>query len=117
MSDVVTQDGEAGLGVGAVELLVDVLSQSQSSRPTGAAPTDFYDRLCEAVCRLARMRRAVIFQYDAGKIVDVPVEDFPEAKKSYLPPMPKTRPRSISTHLQAAHCSSASNRPAPALCR
>ena len=66
MSDVVTSDGEAGLGVGAVELLVDVLSQSQSSRPAGAAPTDFYDRLCEAVCRLARMRRAVIFQYDAG---------------------------------------------------
>jgi signal transduction histidine kinase len=66
MSDVVTQDGEAGLGVGAVELLVDVLSQSNSSRPAGAAPTDFYDRLCEAVCRLARMRRAVIFQYDAG---------------------------------------------------
>ena len=62
MSDVVTQDGEAGLGVGAVELLVDVLSQTG----TGAAPTDFYDRLCEAVCRLARMRRAVIFQYDAG---------------------------------------------------
>jgi signal transduction histidine kinase len=66
MSDVVTQDGETGLGVGAVELLVDVLSQSSSTRPTGAAPTDFYDRLCEAVCRLARMRRAVIFQYDAG---------------------------------------------------
>jgi signal transduction histidine kinase len=66
MSDVVTQDGEAGLGVGAVELLVDVLSQSDSARPAGAAPTDFYDRLCEAVCRLARMRRAVIFQYDAG---------------------------------------------------
>jgi signal transduction histidine kinase len=66
MSDVVTQDGETGLGVGAVELLVDVLSQSDSTRPAGAAPTDFYDRLCEAVCRLARMRRAVIFQYDAG---------------------------------------------------
>jgi signal transduction histidine kinase len=66
MSDTVTQDGEAGIGVGAVELLVDVLSQSNSTRSSGAAPTDFYDRLCEAVCRLARMRRAVIFQYDAG---------------------------------------------------
>src|ERR1700722_7701379 len=66
MTDVVTQDGQAGLGVGAVELLVDVLSQSSSSRPTGAASTVSYDRLCEAVCRLARMRRAVIFQYDAG---------------------------------------------------
>ncbi len=34
-----------------------------------------------------------VFQYDAGEIVDVPVEDFPTAKKSYLPPMPKSRPR------------------------
>lgn len=34
-----------------------------------------------------------VFRYDAGKIVDVPVEDFPTAKKSYLPPMPKSRPR------------------------
>jgi signal transduction histidine kinase len=41
-------------------LLVDVLSQSG----TGVEPTGFYDRLCEAVCRLAGMRRAVIFQYD-----------------------------------------------------
>ena len=29
-------------------------------------PSDgFYDQLCEAVCRLARMRRAVIFRYDS----------------------------------------------------
>ena len=30
-----------------------------------AGSDSFYDRLCEAVCRLARMRRAVIFRYDA----------------------------------------------------
>jgi signal transduction histidine kinase len=34
-----------------------VLSQSQSGEV-------FYDRLCEAVCRLAHMRRALIFRYD-----------------------------------------------------
>ena len=34
-----------------------------------------------------------VFQFDSGKIVDVPVDDFPTARKSYLPPMPKSRPR------------------------
>lgn len=34
-----------------------------------------------------------VFQYAAGSIVEVPVDDFPSAKKSYLPPMPKSRPR------------------------
>ena len=66
MNDVVPQEGEARLGVGAVELLVEVLSESGPAHPTGAAPTGFYDRLCEAICRLAQMRRAVIFQYDAA---------------------------------------------------
>ncbi len=49
--------------VEALELFVEVLSQSEQ----GAAGDAFYDRLCEAVCRLARMRRAVIFRYDAGR--------------------------------------------------
>ncbi|HEX5193099.1 MAG TPA: GAF domain-containing protein [Solirubrobacteraceae bacterium] len=73
MSETVARESEAGLGVGAVELLVEVLSQSARGNtppnhapPTGATPTGFYDRLCEAICRLAQMRRAVIFQYDAG---------------------------------------------------
>ncbi len=48
------------VGVDALELFVEVLSQS------GDAVGDmFYDRLCEAVCRLAHMRRAVIFRYDS----------------------------------------------------
>lgn len=34
-----------------------------------------------------------VFAHTEGKIVDVPVDDFPAAKKSYLPPMPKSRPR------------------------
>ena len=49
--------------VEALELFVEVLSQSEQ----GAAGDAFYDRLCEAVCRLARMRRAVIFRYDAAR--------------------------------------------------
>jgi signal transduction histidine kinase len=56
-------DGErTGLGIGALELFVEVLSQPES----GPQTDDFYDRLCEAVCRLARMRRAIIFRYDSA---------------------------------------------------
>ena len=56
-------DRPAGLGIGALELFVEVLSQSEQSSAPGEG---FYDRLCEAVCRLAHMRRAVIFRYDAA---------------------------------------------------
>jgi signal transduction histidine kinase len=55
-------DERSGLGIGALELFVEVLSQSEA----GAAADDFYGRLCEAVCRLARMRRAIIFRYDSA---------------------------------------------------
>lgn len=34
-----------------------------------------------------------VFKYTSGKIKQVQVDDFPTAKKSYLPPAPKTRPR------------------------
>lgn len=34
-----------------------------------------------------------VFQYAKGRIVDIPVDSFPATKKSYLPPMPKSRPR------------------------
>jgi signal transduction histidine kinase len=39
-----------------------VLSQSED-----ASGDVFYDRLCEAVCRLAHMRRALIFRYDSAR--------------------------------------------------
>ena len=52
-----------GVSVEALELFVEVLSQSKPA----AAPDDrFYDQLCEAVCRLTRMRRAIIFRYDTA---------------------------------------------------
>jgi signal transduction histidine kinase len=55
-----TNRSEARGAVPALELLVDVLS--------GPAETDpeehFYSHLAEAVCRMADMRRAIIFRYD-----------------------------------------------------
>jgi signal transduction histidine kinase len=62
MSVDVSQGGGAGVGIDALDLFVEVLSQSDP----GAAVDGFYDRLCEAVCRLARMRRAIIFRYDSA---------------------------------------------------
>ncbi|HWE34382.1 MAG TPA: GAF domain-containing protein [Solirubrobacteraceae bacterium] len=53
-----------GVGVEALELFVEVLSHSEESAAPGEG---FYDRLCEAVCRLARMRRAIIFRYDSAR--------------------------------------------------
>ena len=56
-----TRAGAGTISVEALELFVAVLSQSETSDSPG---DDFYDRLCAAVCRLARMRRALIFRYD-----------------------------------------------------
>lgn len=52
-----------GVNVEALELFVEVLSQADAVS-TGDA---FYGRLCEAVCRLVGMRRAVIFRYDTSR--------------------------------------------------
>jgi signal transduction histidine kinase len=55
--------GERGsVSVEALELFVEVLSQTEA----GSTGGDFYSRLCGAVCRLARMRRAIIFRYDSA---------------------------------------------------
>jgi signal transduction histidine kinase len=56
-------DRSAGLGIGALEVFVEVLSEPDSAMAGDA----FYDRLCQAVCRLAHMRRAVIFRYDSAR--------------------------------------------------
>jgi signal transduction histidine kinase len=46
--------------VEALDVVVSLLSEVE-----GAEPADeFYSRLCEAICRLTAMRRAVIFLYD-----------------------------------------------------
>jgi signal transduction histidine kinase len=59
-------------GIDAVELFVEVLSQAEEAREAAddlglTSQDQFYDRLCEAVCRLARMRRALIFRYDSAR--------------------------------------------------
>ena len=43
-----------------VELLSDIDAQTSS--------TQFYDRICEAICRLTSMRRAAIFMQDEGDV-------------------------------------------------
>jgi signal transduction histidine kinase len=50
-------------GVEALELFVEVLASGEEA----VRGELFYDRLCEAVCRVARMRRAVIFRYDTAR--------------------------------------------------
>jgi signal transduction histidine kinase len=65
-------DATAGVGIDALDVFVEVLSQSEGRQSTAddmspPRPDGFYDHLCEAVCRLARMRRAVIFRYDAAR--------------------------------------------------
>ena len=55
------EDGGSSVPVEALELFAEVLSQSEHEAAIG---DDFYDRLCGAVCRLAHLRRAIIFRYD-----------------------------------------------------
>ncbi len=59
-----TGNRRTGAGIEALELFVEVLSQSEQPSSSG---NGFYDRLCEAVCRVAQMRRAVIFRYDTAR--------------------------------------------------
>ncbi len=60
-----TEAGEhtGAVPVEALELFAQVLSRSEYEAAVG---DDFYDRICGAVCRLARLRRAVIFLYDSA---------------------------------------------------
>jgi len=55
------EESGGAVPVEALELFAEVLSQSEHEAAIG---DDFYDRLCGAVCRLARLRRAIIFRYD-----------------------------------------------------
>jgi len=34
-----------------------------------------------------------VFKYPTGRVVEMKIESFPEARKSYLPPLPKSKPR------------------------
>jgi signal transduction histidine kinase len=59
-----TEQDRTAVGIEALEVFVGVLSQEHGGASAGE---DFYDRLCGAVCRLAKMRRAIIFRYDPAR--------------------------------------------------
>lgn len=50
-------------GVEPLEVFVELLAQID----TDTSSTEFYDRICEAICRLTTMRRAAIFMADADR--------------------------------------------------
>jgi signal transduction histidine kinase len=50
-------------GVEPLEVFVELLAELE----TDTSSTEFYDRICEAICRLTTMRRAAIFLADAGR--------------------------------------------------
>ncbi|MDP9377135.1 MAG: GAF domain-containing protein [Actinomycetota bacterium] len=53
----------SGVPIDTLEVFVELLSRVQESGSSDA----FYSRLCEAVCRLAHMDRAIIFRYDEAR--------------------------------------------------
>lgn len=57
--------------VDALNVFVSLLSELDSD-PDASSP-QFYDRLCEAVCRLTSMRRAGLLLYDDARKLVVPV--------------------------------------------
>jgi signal transduction histidine kinase len=65
-------DGRAGseerppalfAGVEPLEVFVELLAEID----TDTSSTEFYDRICEAICRLTTMRRAAIFMADTSR--------------------------------------------------
>jgi nitrate/nitrite-specific signal transduction histidine kinase len=50
-------------GVEPLEVFVELLADLD----TDTTSTEFYDRICEAICRLTTMRRAAIFMADPGR--------------------------------------------------
>src|SRR5579884_3712855 len=50
-------------GVEPLEVFVELLSKIDPD----TSSTEFYDRICEAICRLTTMRRAAIFMADAAR--------------------------------------------------
>jgi signal transduction histidine kinase len=55
--------GQPSVPIDTLEVFVELLARVESDGSSDA----FYGSLCEAVCRLARMDRAVIFRYDEAR--------------------------------------------------
>ena len=51
------------MGVEALEVMSDLLLGVGEGSP----PDAFFSSLCEAICRLTSMRRAVLFRYDSAR--------------------------------------------------
>ncbi len=64
-------DSALSARVDALDVFVRLLSELDSD-PDASAP-EFYDRLCEALCRLTSMRRAGLMLYDDARKLVVPV--------------------------------------------
>jgi signal transduction histidine kinase len=47
--------------------VLEVMSDLLSGVGEGSPPDAFFSRLCEAICRLTSMRRAVLFRYDSAR--------------------------------------------------
>jgi signal transduction histidine kinase len=58
--------GAVDARAGHIEVL-DVMSELLSGVGEGSPPDAFFSRLCEAICRLTSMRRAVLFRYDSAR--------------------------------------------------
>jgi len=61
-------EGGASGPIGHIEVL-EVVSDLLSGVGEGSPPDAFFSRLCEAICRLTSMRRAVLFRYDSARRV------------------------------------------------
>ncbi len=59
----------AGSRLDALDALVSLLAEMDAPAADAppAPPSDFYDRLCAALCRTGSMERAVLFLYDAPR--------------------------------------------------
>ncbi len=58
--------GAAGARAGHIEVL-EVMSDLLSGVGEGSPPDAFFSSLCEAICRLASMKRAVLARYDSAR--------------------------------------------------
>ncbi|HEV2924518.1 MAG TPA: GAF domain-containing protein [Solirubrobacteraceae bacterium] len=56
----------ASTSAGHIEVL-EVMSDLLSGVGEGSPPDAFFSSLCEAICRLTSMRRAVLFRYDSAR--------------------------------------------------
>jgi signal transduction histidine kinase len=59
-------EGDAEVSAGHIEVL-EVMSDLLSGVGEGSPPDAFFSSLCEAICRLTSMRRAVLFRYDSAR--------------------------------------------------